>query len=95
MKKFIRPLAIIGAAAAIVATASTGVRATEHPLGDLNCSGAVTSADISIMMHVVAGGQRPGNCSTPVDLNCSGAPSSADISIIVHIAAGGEYERPC
>lgn len=95
MKKFVRPFAIIGVTAGIALTAATGVRATEYPLGDLNCSGAVTSVDISIMMNAAVGIPRPAGCDTPIDLNCNGAISSADISIIVHLAAGGAYTRPC
>lgn len=90
MKKF-----LIGAAAcaAMILPATAG--ATEYPLGDLNCSGAVTSTDISIMTYVVVGGARPAGCNTPIDLDCSGGPSAADVSIIVYIAAGGDYSQTC
>ena len=91
MKKIL--LSIAGLAGLLAA--STPVSAGHYPLGDLNCSGKVTSRDISIMMQVVAGAPRPGHCTTPIDLNCSGAPSSADIAIIVHLAAGGTYVRAC
>lgn len=91
MKKFIRPFAIIGAAAAIALTASTGVRAVEYPKGDLNCSGAVTSLDMVLMNHIAAGGANPFECGQSADLDCSGMVTSRDISIMTYIAAGGTY----
>jgi hypothetical protein len=91
MKKIVLSIVALGGMFASAIPAA----ATEYPLGDLNCSGVVTSVDISIMMNAAVGIPRPAGCDTPIDLNCSGAVSSADISIIVHLAAGGTYTRPC
>lgn len=87
---------IIGAilAAMLLPTATQPVEATTYPKGDLNCSGAVTSLDISLEIHMVAGGTNPFECGQSADLNCSGTLTSTDISIMMFIAAGGNYTPP-
>ena len=92
MKKFVRPFAIIGATAAIVLTASTGVRATEYPDGDANCSGTITMADANLVLATYL--QKPGipavpgACGAAVDMNCSGSLTPADALIIQNIFLG-------
>lgn len=81
-------------AAAAMFTLPANVSATAYPRGDLNCSGSVTSLDISIETYMVAGGANPFECGQSADLNCSGALTSADISIMMFIAAGGIYAPP-
>ena len=69
--------------------------ATPGPWGDVNCSGAVTSTDINVVVYRAAGGANPfPGCTQTADLNCSGAITSTDISIILYIAAGGAYSPP-
>lgn len=68
--------------------------APSFPWGDVNCSGLVTSTDISIIVQVAAGGLRPGSCTMPTDLNCANGVTSTDISIVVFIAAGGIFNLP-
>lgn len=81
-----------GLMAAVLAhgVASTG-NAAGFPKGDLNCSGAVTSVDVSLEVLMAAGGSNPFECGQSADLNCSGAVTAVDISIIVSLAAGGSY----
>lgn len=87
MKKFLVGMA---AAAAMVLPVSAG--ATTYPDGDLNCSGSVTSVEISAIVYLVAGGSNPWpSCPVSPDLNCDGQLSSVDISIMVYLAAGGSY----
>lgn len=53
--------------------------------GDVNHSGAVTSADVIYLVnHVFKGGCGPVLCDAVGDVNCSGAVSSADIIGIVN-----------
>lgn len=89
---------INGAGEDITCTATAGNLTVgggaSFPWGDANCSGSVTSTDISIIVFVVAGGTRPAGCSQPIDLNCSSSMTSTDISMVVFIAAGGTI-NPC
>ena len=90
MKKFVRPFAIIGATAAIVLTASTGVRAVEYPDGDANCSGTVTPLDsITIIRSILEiPGWEIGDCGAKVDLNCSGSITPVDAYLASRIMRG-------
>lgn len=89
-------LLLIGAIfAGALGIGANPVAATTYPWGDVNCSGAVTSTDINVVVFRAAGGANPfPSCTQSADLNCSGAVSSADISIILYIAAGGAYSPP-
>lgn len=92
MKNIIAAIGILFGSLAIGAQPST---ATSYPWGDLNCSGAVTSVEISAITYLAAGGDDPWpSCPMPADLNCSGAITSSDISIMLYIAAGGSYSPP-
>ena len=86
MKKF-----LVGAVAAAAMVFPMSAGATSYPLGDLNCSGAVTSLDMVLETRLVAGGTNPFECGQSADLNCDGRLSSVDISIMVYLAAGGSY----
>ena len=63
--------------------------------GDVNISGAITSADIIYMVnHVFKGGVAPLPCAASGDVNCNGANTSADIIFLVnHVFKGGA--PPC
>lgn len=92
MKNIIAAIAILAGSMFI---GSQPVAANSYPWGDLNCSGAVTSVEISAIVYIAAGGADPWpSCPMPADLNCSGAITSADISIMTYIAAGGAYAPP-
>lgn len=89
MKKLVRPFAIIGATVAIVLTASTGVRAVEYPDGDANCSGAVTMADVNLVLATYLQKPNlpavPGWCGAKVDMNCSGTITPFDALLIQRV----------
>lgn len=92
----VKRILVVGAilAAAILPAAQPTV-ATTYPWGDLNCSGAVTSVEISAIVNIAAGAPDPWPwCPMPADLNCNGAISALDISIMINIAAGGSYTPP-
>lgn len=92
MKRFLLIGAILAGAFGIGANPAA---ATAYPWGDVNCSGAVTSTDINVVVYMAAGGSNPfPGCTQTADLNCSGAVTSTDISIILYIAAGGVYSPP-
>ena len=63
--------------------------------GDVNVSGAITSADIIFMVgFVFKGGPGPSPCDAAGDVNCSGAVTSADIIYLVgFVFKGGP--APC
>ena len=63
--------------------------------GDVNESGALTSADIIHMVgFVFKGGQPPEPCVAAADINCDGAVTSSDIIYMVnHVFKGGP--APC
>lgn len=92
MKKFVRSFATIGAAAAIVLTASTGVRATEDQIlwGDTNCTGDLDAADVMSVKRAIIGlpsGPMADPCAdgfapSPTDLNCNGEMDASDLVII-------------
>lgn len=92
MKKSVRPFAIIGTAAAIAFTASTGVRAVEYPDGDANCNGKVTMADANLVFATYLQKHGlpavPGECGARVDMNCNGSATPADALIIMRIYFG-------
>ena len=63
--------------------------------GDVNLTGAITSADIIYLVgFVFKGGAAPLPCEASGDVNCSGAVTSADIIYLVgHVFKGGPV--PC
>lgn len=93
MKKLILSIAALGAALLPGAALPAAAIDSGYQWGDVNCSGAVTSADISVVVAIAAGGSA-WYCGMPFDLNCSGTVSSSDISIVSFIAAGGTYTVP-
>ena len=63
--------------------------------GDVNVSGAITSADIIYMVgFVFKGGAGPLPCDAAGDVNCSGAVTSADIIYMVGFVFKGGPD-PC
>jgi hypothetical protein len=63
--------------------------------GDVNVSGAITSADIILMVnHVFKGGPPPSPCSAAGDVNCSGSLTSSDIIGMVNFVFKGGA-APC
>jgi plastocyanin len=63
--------------------------------GDVNQSGAITSADIIYMVnHVFKGGPAPLPVSDAGDVNCSGSLTSADIIFLVNHVFKGDV-GPC
>ena len=63
--------------------------------GDVNESGAITSADIiSLIGYVFKGGPGPEPCEAAGDVDCSGSVTSADaIYLVNHVFKGGA--APC
>lgn len=63
--------------------------------GDINLSGAITSADIiALVNYVFKGGAAPLPCPAAGDVNCSGGVTSADIIALVnYVFKGGA--APC
>ena len=63
--------------------------------GDVNVSGAVTSADIIVMVnHVFKGGPAPLPCAAAGDANCTGNLTSSDIITLVNFVFKGG-PAPC
>jgi len=63
--------------------------------GDVNVTGALTSADIIAMVnYVFKGGALPEPCEAAGDVNCSGAVTSADIIYMVNHVFKGQV-APC
>jgi hypothetical protein len=63
--------------------------------GDVNVSGALTSADIIYLVNFVFKGDvAPLPCTANGDVNCSGAVTSADIIYLVNHVFKGQ-PGPC
>jgi cysteine-rich repeat protein len=64
--------------------------------GDINVSGAVTSADIIGLLYIFKPGKGPPQpCEANGDVNCSGAVTSADIIYLVNFVFKGTGPPPC
>jgi hypothetical protein len=63
--------------------------------GDVNLSGAITSADvITVVNFVFKGGASPMPCQAAADVDCSGAVTSSDIIRLVNFVFKGGI-APC
>jgi hypothetical protein len=64
-------------------------------IGDVNASGVLTNADVSLVKAQVASGARLGSSNFRNDINANGVLSNADVSLTkAQVAAGAQLPTP-
>jgi len=97
MKKFVTMIGLVVLAGLFMTTEKSQAASPTEPqiIGDVNCDGVVTKADVKGFATFLRENVTATGCSPIVDLNCDGTADRGDLIFLRHYLRGVSNEGTC